>query len=98
MVYNKAKIEHNFLLFCFQEVSFMLDIRNFSLKDQKRIFSAAAKDEIAKTHAAGLPAAQADETGTYLLYPDGKKAYKGKKINEPREAAACRVRRTERVR
>lgn len=31
----------------------MLDIRNFSLKEQKRIFSAAAKEEIAKAHAAG---------------------------------------------
>lgn len=76
----------------------MLDIKNFSLKEQKRIFSAATKEEIAKAHAAGLPTAHADETGMYLLYPDQKRSYKGKRINEPGKAVACRVRGTERVR
>lgn len=43
---------------------------------QEQFLAEAAKEAIAKTHAAGRPTTHADEDGRlYKLYPDGKRVY-----------------------
>ncbi|MGL5258340.1 MAG: hypothetical protein ACRC76_15030 [Proteocatella sp.] len=43
--------------------------------EMEDLAGAAAKEEIAKTHAAGRPSTHGDEKGVYHLFPDGHKEY-----------------------